>query len=347
MGKRQVTLADIARELNISTATVSRALKGYPDISPETKKKVKAMAKTLNYRPNTLAAGLRNRESKVIGVIIPEIVNHFFSGVIKGIMQVAYESDYRVMLCQSDESYDKEVADARALLASRVDGILVSLAHETHQFEHLREFQDLGIPLVLFDKVTDELECSKVIVDDHAGAFQAVEHLINNGYHRIAHFAGPQSASTSFKRLRGYIDALKAHKIPINESWIYYCEDITIEEGANFALDVMSSSAPPEAIFTVNDAVAIGAMNALKKKGYKIPEDVAFVGFSNWMVSSVIDPPLSSVAQPSFEMGKIAAKILLQEIASEKEADKITHEIFTLKTSLEIRTSSQYLHRTI
>ncbi|MEM6764023.1 MAG: LacI family DNA-binding transcriptional regulator [Bacteroidota bacterium] len=342
MHKRQVTLADIAKKLNISTATVSRALKNYPDISDETKRRVLALANELNYRPNSIAAGLRKRESKIIGVIIPEIVNHFFSSVIKGIMEVAYDGDYRVMLCQSDESFDKEVTDANALFASRVDGLLVSLGHETKTYEHFLQFQESGIPLVFFDKVADQLKTSQVIVDDYEGAFQAVSHLISEGCSSIAHFAGPLVASTSRKRLNGYKDALAHHGISLREEWVIPCEDITLEEGSAFVNRFHKANNMPEGIFAITDSVAIGAIDGLKKLGYQVPSQVAVAGFSDWKISSVINPSLTSVSQPSFEMGTLAAKILLEEIQKLKDEEEIEEQVITLKTQLKIRESSLF-----
>lgn len=341
MGKRQITLADLAKELNISTATVSRALKNYPDISDETKRKVLALAQAKNYRPNTMAAGLRNQESKIIGVIIPEIVNHFFSSVIKGIMQVCYDADYRVMLCQSSESYEKEVADANALFASRVDGLLVSLAHESNQFDHFADFQDAEIPIVLFDKVSDKItNTSKVVVDDYLGAFLAVEHMILTDRKRIAHFAGPQVASTSRNRLNGYRDALTKHGFPVLQELIFPCEEMSLEEGERLAKRMVTTSPQVDAVFCINDAVAIGAMVGVKRSGLSVPTDIAIAGFSDWQISSIVEPSLTTVSQPSFEMGKLAANILINEIRNTKEGKPITHETHTLKTSLKIRESS-------
>jgi LacI family transcriptional regulator len=235
MSKRQPTLADLAKELGISTATVSRALKDYPDISVETKRRVLELAKKLNYRPNSFAANLRKNESRTIGVIIPEIVNNFFSLVIKGIMEIAYEKGYRVMLCQSDENYEKEVADAEALLESRVDGLLVSLAHETTQLDHFQSCTDLGIPVVFFDKVPASFDnCSKVIVNDYEGAYQAVSHLLSLGKQRIVHLGGPFNAYTASHRYEGYKSALKNKGLPIKEELVFECQDVTLEEGYQF-----------------------------------------------------------------------------------------------------------------
>ncbi|MEL6649473.1 MAG: LacI family DNA-binding transcriptional regulator, partial [Bacteroidota bacterium] len=317
MNKRQITLSDLAKELGISTATVSRALKDYPDISQETKRKVLALAQKLNYRPNTIAAGLRKQESRVIGVIIPEIVNHFFSSVIKGIMQVAYDADYRVMLCQSDESYEKEVADANALFNSRVDGLLVSLAHHTKSFTHFEEFLNAGTPLVFFDKVpqADSMaKTSKVAVNDYEGAYQMVSHLIQQGATRIAHLRGPMSAYTSQKRYEGYCQALEDHKLPLDPELVFDTVEITMDEGRQFARKLINVSGGCDAIFCITDKVAIGVIDALKSEGVRVPEDILVAGFSDWQVSAVVDPPLSSVAQPSLEMGKKAMELLLTEI---------------------------------
>ncbi|MEO1449533.1 MAG: LacI family DNA-binding transcriptional regulator [Bacteroidota bacterium] len=343
MHRKQITLADLAKQLQISTATVSRALKDYPDISQETKQRVLALAKELNYRPNTMAAGLRKRESKVIGVIIPSIVNHFFSSVIKGIMEVAYQADYRVMLCQSDESYEKETADARALFNSRVDGLLVSLAHETRHFDHFREFTDSGTPLVFFDKVPPREifpEISRVVVDDYQGAYAAVSHLIGQGHRQIAHFSGPMQASTSSRRYQGYLQALKDHGLHRDEQLVFACEDITYDEGQAFAQQLIEQNPACTAIFCITDMVAMGAMQGAKLKGRQIPTDMAIAGFSDWKMSSIVQPPLTSVAQPSLEMGRISTQLLLQEIRSLKDDKPVHHETITLETSLKIRASS-------
>lgn len=340
MSKRQITLADLAKELQISTATVSRALKDYPDISEDTKKRVLALAKKLNYRPNSLAASLRKQETRMIGVIIPEIVNHFFSAVIKGIMAVAYEANYRVILCQSEESFEKEVSDSQALLDTRVDGLLASIAHGSNSFAHFKDFQESGVPLVLFDKVTDELKVSKVIVDDYGGAYQAVSHLIKRGSKRIAHFRGPMIASTSRNRYLGFVDALKDHNIPLDDNIILDCVDITHEEGYHFAQYLMARQSPPDGLFTINDAVAIGAMVALKDLGYKIPNDIAICGFSDWKMSSIISPSLTSVAQPAYEMGQLAMRLLLKHIQANKNEDNLEPETVVLNTELKIRRST-------
>jgi LacI family transcriptional regulator len=341
LSKKQITLADLARELGISTATVSRALKDYPDISAETKRRVVELASQMNYRPNSLAAGLRKRESNVIGVIIPSIVDHFFSSVIKGIMEVAYDAGYRVMLCQSDESYEKEVTDAQVLFDSRVDGLLVSIAHGSQDYSHFDEFLESGVPVVFFDKVPEQLDkVSKVVVNDFEGAYEASMHLLRQGIYPLAHLEGPQIASTSRQRRQGYLAALAQAGHTPDESLILTCQDMTLEEGAMLARRLMAARPDCQGIFAVTDTIALGALTALKALGLRSPEQVAVIGFSDWTISAIFEPPLSSVAQPGLEMGRIAAGLLLREIQAEKQAETFLPETIVLPTTLQARRSS-------
>jgi LacI family transcriptional regulator len=341
MSKKQIRLADLAEQLGLSTATVSRALKDYPDISAETKRRVLELAKALNYRPNSIAAGLRQQETRMIGVIIPEIVNHFFAKVIKGIMEVAYKEGYKVMLCQSDEDYEKEVKDARALLSSRVDGLMASLGNHTHDFEHFFDFQRAGVPIVFFDKTAPEIEgFSQVVIDDYRGAFSAVEHLIGQGCRRIAHLSGPQEAFTFQRRFQGYRDALQKHGLPLDPALVCECPRMSHELARDCALRLLEQQPPIDGLFAVTDLLAIGAIKGLREQGKKCPEDIAVVGFSNWELGTAIDPPLSSVDQPGYEMGKQATEILLREIRAEKEEESLPPEKVILNTGLQIRASS-------
>lgn len=335
-------MADLAHELGVSTATVSRALKDYPDISPETKERVLHLAKAWNYRPNSLAASLRKQESHTLGVLVPQIVNHFFSSVIKGIVDKAYECGYRVILCQSDESIEKEAANADALLDSQVDGVLASVGHETTRFEHFQMFVDDEVPVVFFDKMPEGFNnCSKVIVDDMDGAKRAVEHLLAQGCKRIAHIGGPFQAYTADRRLAGYREALLQAGISIDEEYIHECTDVTIEEGDAFAAKLMALPEPPDGLFCVTDSVALGAMRGFKKAGFRVPDDIAIVGFSDWEINTLVDPPLSSVEQPGYEMGKISVHILLEEIKALKHKLDIEHQVHQLPTTLKIRASSK------
>lgn len=339
--KRQTRLADLALELGLSIATVSRALKNYPDISQGTKQKVLELAHSWNYHPNGMAAGLRNNESKLIGVIVPEISNQFFSLVIKGIMEVAYDEGYRVLLCQSDESYEKEVANVNALLTGNVDGVLVSIAHGTQVFDHFREFKQAELPLVFFDKITDEIPaCSKVIVDDYAGAYGAVCHLIDQGFDKIAHIKGPLLSYTARNRFAGYRDALLAHNIPVESQLILDAVSMTVEEGILLGKLVAQHKKRVNAVFAVTDLMAIGLQHGLKQAGIRIPDDIAVMGFNDWFLNELMDPPISSVQQPGYEMGKIATEILIEEINAIRDEKPFAYQTITLPTQLIPRTST-------
>lgn len=342
MKYNQVTIKDIARELGISPSTVSRALKDHPDISPDTKKAVNELAEKLNYQPNIVALSLRQSKTNTIGVIIPEIVHFFFSTVISGIEDVAYSAGYNVILAQSNESQTREISDIKALFNSRVDGMLMSVSRETTNFDHIESMLAKGVPIVFFDRVYDTGQASKIIVDDFTGAKEATLHLIDQGCKRIAHIEGPPNLEISKQRLEGYKEALKEHNMPFNKELVAICPSGTIEEGKKATEKLLSLKNPPDAIFATNDPAAMGAMQAIKAKGLKMPNDVALVGFSNWFFSSLMDPPLSSVDQPGFEMGQEAAKLLIRQIEKqEKDDEDITPETKILKTRLIIRESSQ------
>lgn len=341
MRYNQVTIKDIARELGISPSTVSRALKDHPDISPDTKKAVNELAEKLNYQPNIVALSLRQSKTNTIGVIIPEIVHFFFSTVISGIEDVAYSAGYNVILAQSNESQTREISDIKALFNSRVDGMLMSVSRETTNFDHIESMLAKGVPIVFFDRVYDTGQASKIIVDDFTGAKEATLHLIDQGCKRIAHIEGPPNLEISKQRLEGYKEALKEHNMTFNKELVAICPSGTIEEGKKATEKLLSLKNPPDAIFATNDPAAMGAMQAIKAKGLKMPTDVALVGFSNWFFSSLMDPPLSSVDQPGFEMGQEAAKLLIRQIEKqEKDDEDITPETKILKTRLIIRESS-------
>jgi LacI family transcriptional regulator len=336
----QVTIKDIARELGISPSTVSRALKDHPDISTETKRAVNELADKLKYTPNSIALSLRQSKSNTIGVIIPEIVHFFFSTVISGIEDIAYAAGYSVIVSQSNESYEREIIDSKALFNNRVDGMLVSLSRETTQFDHFKSIHERGVPLVFFDRVTDAINCSKVVVDDFDGSYQATEHLIQQGYKRIAHLSGPPSLSVGQHRLEGYKAALNRNNMDFDESLVirgHVSEDEILAK--ELTLKLLNSPNPPDAVFAINDIAALGAMLAVKEKGLKIPGDIAIVGFSNWRFTSLTEPPMTTVNQPGFEMGQEAARLLIIEIEAKK--DEIIEPITkTLKTNLIIRGSS-------
>lgn len=340
MKSTQITIKDIARELKISPSTVSRALKNHPDISPATKKAVRELAERLDYQPNSVALSLRKSKTFTIGVIIPEIVHHFFSTVISGIEEVAYGANYHVMICQSNESYEREKMNVQALYASRVDGMLVSVSKETTDFQHFQSIFNRNIPLVFFDRVVEGLPTSTVVVDDFGGAYGATEHLIKSGAKRVALLGGPANLGISQSRKKGYTEALRASGQTIDEAYMVDC-GLTIEEGRKACARLLALPEPPDAIFAVNDPLAFGAMQYAKEKGLSIPGELAIVGFSNEPLTSLIDPPLTTVAQPGFAMGEMATRLLLEEI-EKKDKDETAQRVEkTLETELIIRSSTK------
>ena len=335
MIKNQVTIKDIARELGISPSTVSKALKGHPDISSATKKAVRDLVEKWNYKPDPIALSLQSGQSKTIGVIVPEIIHYFFSTVIGGIGDLAYDSGYQVMFCQSNESYKREVNAVATLLSSRVDGILVSVTKETENFDHLRKIQDSGIPLVFFDRICTEIESDRVVVDDEEGAYKAVRHLIAVGCRNIVHLSGPPNLMIGKYRKEGYIRALKENNFPVTERNIIRCD--TAEEARLVIPGFLSGNNIPDGFFAVNDLTAAETMKIVKRYGFNVPEDIAIVGYTNGQIASVTDPPLSSVDQHGYIMGREAVKLLIDRLEKDYNAPFQTKVI---KTELVIKGSS-------
>jgi LacI family transcriptional regulator len=332
--KTQVTIKHIATALGLSPSTVSRALKGHPDISEHTKATVRALAARWEYEPNALALNLRNQKSNLIGVLVPRIIHHFFSSVMSGIEEVAHAAGYRLMVCQSNEEYEREREDLNALVASRVAGILVSFSRETLEFEHFAKVQKRGIPMVFFDRICEEIDTSSVITDDFGGAFRATAHLIEQGCRRIAHLAGTSHLLISQNRFEGYVEALRQHGIPFDPALVCSCDGILQEEGYQQTVRLLAEK--PDAIFAYNDIAALGAIRAVQDCGLRVPEDVAIVGYCDWMAATLTKPALSMVMQPSYEMGKVAAEILIRQITGEETA----LESRILDTHLVVRASS-------
>lgn len=337
----QVTIKDIARELGISPSTVSRALKDHPDISSKTKEAVNALAEKLNYQPNIVALNLRQKKTFTIGVIIPELVHFFFSTVISGIEDVAYQAGYSVILAQSNESYEREKTDIKALFNSRVDGLLMSISRETKNFDHIESIIAKGVPVVFYDRTFNTTLCSNVLVDDYVGAKEAVNHLIEQGYKKIAFLEGSPGLIITADRKRGYTDALREHGLEIKDTYIQECMTGSLEEGKRATKKLLAMPSPPDAIFAANDPLAVGAMQSIKEAGLRIPQDVGVVGFSNWSYGSLLEPSLTTVDQPGFEMGQEAARLLIRHIeqADKNQADPPA-ETKVLKTRLIVRDSS-------
>lgn len=332
----QVTIKDIARKLGVSPSTVSRALQGHPDISEETRREVHELASRLKYKPNVVALSLRQGHTHTIGVIIPEIVHFFFSQVISGIQDIAYKSGYTVIICQSDEKYDREIDNSRTLIAHQTEGILVSVSKETLDFQHFRDILDHGIPVVFFDRVAPGIEADRVITNDLESAYQATRHLIEQGRKRIAHFAGPQNLDIGRDRKAGYMKALAETSLPFIPEM---CTEVdSFEKAFLQVLKMKNEGIMPDAIFASNDLTAIGAMKSLKKIGLRIPEDVAVAGFSYGQFAEISDPPLTSVDQHGYEMGSLATQMLLKRIQSQDQDFPCETKI--VKGDLVIRNSS-------
>lgn len=335
--KRKVTLKDIARDLNLSPSTVSRALNGYPSLSEETIQLVKEYAEKHNYTPNTMAVNFRKNRTSILGMIVPEIVHHFFSTTISGALETAKKHGYSVLLVQSYDHLKDEILASQYLLGMGVDGLLISVSNETKEADHLLAFLDEGKPVVQFDKVTDLLQGPKIEVDDFQGAYQAVTHLIRQGYRKIAHLSGRMEVKNAMERYLGYKKALEDHGLEFRESLVKNCFDISQQEGFQFTQELMESGEKPDALFCITDLVALGAMNYLKSKKIEIPDSIGLVGFSNWMLSEYTSPSLSSVDQFGYRMGSKAAELLIDLL---KNQDLGHNETIEMKTELVVRGSS-------
>jgi LacI family transcriptional regulator len=310
---QRITIHDIARELNLTTATVSRALNDHPRISTETKQLVQEKAKQMKYRRNKLASSLRSGKSHTIGVIIPSAQMNFFGSVVHGIENVASNNGYSIILYQSEETSVLEKKAIETFLSARVDGILASIAKETVDFTHYAELQKRNIPLVFFDRTNDELKVPSVVIDDYKGAFLATEHLINKGYRRIAHVAGPQHLRGFKDRLSGYKEALRTHKMKVDKNYIYQ-GNVSVESGKEAAEYFLQLETPPDAVFAVEDFTALGIIKYLKEKHINIPEEFGVIGFANESFDEFISPALSSVDQQTVQMGKEAFLLLMDLI---------------------------------
>jgi len=310
---KHTTIIDIAEKLGISPSTVSRALSDHPDIRRETKERVRKIAGELQYSPNPIAQSLKSSRTTTIGVIVPEIKHDFFSSAISGIEEIAYQSGYTIIVCQSNESYEREVVNTNALMHHRVAGVIVSISQNTKCGDHFQDLLRRKIPLVFFDRVCDDVAASKVVIDDYRSAFDAVTHLVQRGYKRIAHFAGPKELGICKKRWNGYVDALKQSRLELQTRLVRY-GGLHEQDGYNSMDSLLKEDMIPDAIFAVNDPVAIGAFQRIKEAGLRIPDDIAIVGFSNNKITSLVDPQITTVDQPSFEMGRKAAEILISTI---------------------------------
>ena len=316
----KVTITDIARELNITAATVSRALNDNPGISDTTRQTVKATAARLNYRHNKVASSLRLGKSNIIGVIIPSAETNFFGSVVHGIEKVANENNYNVLIYQSNELYEYEKKGLQTFLQSQVDGVLASISKETINLDHYSEIRNRGIPLILFDRTNDKLGVSSVEVDDFMGAFQATKHLIENGCRRIAHIAGQQHVNIFNLRLKGYIEALNVHGILLDDDLISFGK-VSVESGRECMKKLLEGPLMPDGVFAVEDFTALGAIQAIKTARLRIPDDIAIIGFANEAFGEYLTPSLSTVNQQTVAMGEEAAKLMFEYLRGELQVD--------------------------
>lgn len=334
--KPQITIKDLARELNISTSTVSRALQNHPDISKATIARVQECAKRRHYKPNTIALSLKLQRTNIIGVMIPEMVHNFFSSVVAGIEDVAGEKGYNVILCQTSESSEKEAKCIDTLLTAHVSGILTSVSKETTDFSHFKNVVEEDTPIVFFDRICPDIESDSVVTDDYAGAYNLVSHLIKTGCKRIAFYGAPEHLKIAQDRKRGYLSALKDNGIRADESLIFECDNRAnaIELTSKILRDVNH----PDAFFAVNDDTASGIITAAKRAGKRIPEEVSVCGFGDGAVAQISDPSITTVEQNGYKMGVEACHLLIKRIES-KEQIPFTQNI--VPTKLIIRESTR------
>ncbi len=334
----ETTIHDIAKKLNISASTVSRALRDNPIISEATRKLIKKTAEEMGYRPNTMAANFRTKRTNTIGVIVPLINRHFFSSVISGIEEVAYNKGFAVTISQSNDNFEKESKIAQTLFANRVDGLIISIGMGTFSTDHLKLFADKNIPILFFDRVVDDIESHKIVVDDYGGAYRATQHLISEGAKRIAHIGGPLNLKIYSNRQKGYCQAITDAGLAIDESLIIN-NSLTRKEGTIAIEKLLKNKNIPDAIFCANDTTALSVIIHLQKCGIKVPDDIAIIGFSNEPFSEVVTPSISTVKQPGFVIGKKAAELIIAQIINRNK--KTVFKTIVLPTELIIRNSSK------
>jgi DNA-binding LacI/PurR family transcriptional regulator len=336
MKKPNLTINDIAKALKVSKSTVSRALRDAHDVNPKTKKQVQEFAERHDYRPDSQAKGLRSRSTKTIGVIIPAYNIPFYSIAICGIQDYAMKMGYNVMVCHSNEQYDTEIKNVEALLNANVEGIIISVARDTEKNEHIKKLKRKGIPLVLFNRVIEEFKASKVVVNDYYGALNMVNYLLKTGCREIAHISGPENLLLSKNRKAGYMEALKQAGIPVDFNLIVE-GDFTIESGEECMQKLLENNAGIDGIFAVCDAVAFGAMKVLKEKGIKIPAEISVAGFTNEPMAALVEPSLTTVKQPIYEIGETASKLLFAQF----EDPELPAELCVLETTIVLRDSTK------
>lgn len=339
--KKYSTIKDIARALDVSIATVSRALSNSPNINSETKKLVEEEAKRQNYKPNYIAQKLQTKRTKTIGLVVPEFKSSFFPLVLAGIQKVIDESGFQLLITESQETMKVEERNLKLLESNMVEGILISMTKEGENSDLYKEMIDSGIPIVFFNRVSSKVIAPKVIIDDYKMAFFATEHLVYNGFKKIYHFSGPENLLVSKERKKGFLDAINKHHLSITENSLTVA-GVFSDKGYQAMLSLIEKNDLPEAIFCFNDPTALGALKAIKEAGLKCPDDIALVGFSETEVAQLVEPPLTSVLQPCFEMGEVATRLLLDQINQTPPPEPKT---VSLSAELNVRKSSVNTHK--
>ncbi len=338
--KKKITLKQIAKELDVSISTVSKSLRNSPEIGEETRLKVQAFAKFYHYKPNNIALSLKNRKTKTIGIIIPEIVHHFFSTVINGIEQIANENGYSVVICLSDDSFDKEVLNMELLANGSIDGFIMSLSKETQfkaDFHHITEVINQGMPVVMFDRVTNEVLCDKVIIDDKQAAYDAVQSLIDKGRKKIALVTTVDYVSVGKLRTDGYVKALLDNNLPFDEHLIIKIEDV---DTCEIIIGKLLEDEAIDAVFAVNEIFAVTCIKTANKIGLNVPKDLAVIAFTDGMISKYSTPTITTVSQSGVKMGNRAAKIIIDRLESEDESEDVNYITEVIETYLVEREST-------
>jgi LacI family transcriptional regulator len=326
-----ITILDIARALGVSKSTVSRALQNSHEVGAETREKILAYARQHHYEPNPAARGLQHKQTFSIGVVVPELKNNFFAQAIEGIDSVVHEKGYQTIIAQTYETLEREVQSTRHLASRSVDGLIVSVSAQTNQYDHLKALQKRGLPIVFFDRVPEDFATHKVMNDNRKGAFMATQHLLQRGYRRILHVTNSRHLSITHDRIKGYKEALIKAKLPYDEGLVYSCDDGAMEVAAieKALLRLLKKKPVPDAVFSSGDRITTLCYNILRRLRYRIPEDLAFIGFSNNTMVDLFHPSISFIRQPAFEMGQCAAELVLKLIESKKPTKVFEQRILT------------------
>ena len=335
---KDITIYDLARALNLSGATISRALKNDPVVNKKTRKKIASLAEEMGYRSNHFARNLRNQTTQTIGAILPRLNSYFMSTVIAGMENVANQEGYNLIISQSSESYQKEISGATTMFNNRVDGLLVSLAYDTDDYSHFEPFIKKNIPIVFFDRVIQYKNCSNILIDNRKAGYEATDHLIRQGCKNIVHITAMPKRNVYIDRMQGYKQALADHKIKFRQENLII-NNLSQEAGSEAAAILMKMDPLPDAVFAANDNCAVGCMIALKKAGIRIPRDIAFVGFNNDQISTVIEPNLTTINYSGYEVGQVATRHLINHLNG--TAIIKTANTILLNAELIVRASSQ------